>query len=85
MDVKTINTKHGAHNTLSFQLLCDANELFYELDPIHQLNKRVKFQQKYKELALNNPFDATSSDDLFAIYDAVSRRGYFHMRLKINH
>jgi len=56
--------------------LTAAKDHYYELDPVLQLDKRATFEQNFKELALNNPLDVTSSEDLFAIYDAVSRRGY---------
>ena len=58
--------------------LTTAKERYYELDPIQQLDKRATFEQNIKELALSNPldtFDTTLPEDLFAIYDAVSRRG----------
>jgi len=57
--------------------LTAAKDHYYELDPVLQLDKRATFEQNFKELALNNPLDTTSSEDLFAIYDAVSRRGGF--------
>jgi len=56
--------------------LSAAKEHYYELDPLQQLDKRATFEQNFKELALNNPLDTTSPEDLFAIYDVISRRGY---------
>lgn len=55
--------------------LSAAQERYYELDPYQQIEKRATFDQNFKELALNNPLDSTSTEDLFVIYDAVIRRG----------
>lgn len=63
----------------SLALLKFSKNLFYQLNPIHQLKMRDEFLQKYSEFTLNK-CDANSNlldqnIDLFVIYDAVTRRG----------
>lgn len=60
----------------SLALLKFSKNLFYQLNPIHQLKMRDEFLQNYAIFDnLNNAKKIDEKYDLFAIYDAVTRRG----------
>ena len=64
----------------SLALVKFAKNLFYQLNPIHQLKMRDEFLQNYATFTMNfinaNIPAVGELIDLFAIYDAVTRRGY---------
>lgn len=52
-----------------------SKNLLYPLNPYHQLKKREEFLISYVSNDLDQEH-ANETHDLFAIFDAVSRRGY---------
>jgi len=64
----------------SLALVKFSKNLFYQLNPIHQLKMRDEFLQNYASFTINlinaNIPPVDELIDLFAIYDAVTRRGY---------
>jgi len=63
----------------SLALVKFSKNLFYQLNPIHQLKMRDEFLQNYASFTMNmSNTSIPAADvqiDLFAIYDAVTRRG----------
>ena len=63
----------------SLVLVKFSKNLFYQLNPIHQLKMRDEFLQNYSSFAMAMTAStlptAEEHIDLFAIYDAVTRRG----------
>ena len=71
----------------SLALVKFSKNLFYQLNPIHQLKMRDEFLQNYATFTMSlshtNIGVVDEQVDLFAIYDAVTRRGYIFFEIKI--